>query len=273
MTASTHEETRPSTRRLAGRRFDGLTLGEIAYERGFTFLRHWHSNARLVFTIAGTYEETFGRRRRTCVPSSMVVRPPGEEHEQEYHAETAVAISVDLPPAWSDRLCDRTDVLSRSGEYRGSRFGRIAATLHTELRRPDAAAELAIEAAILEAAVEAARGGPWEGAGPPRWLARARDFVHARYDEPFRVADVAREADVHPTHLARVFRKHVGCSVGEYVRRLRVEHARDLLTTTDRPLVDVAIQAGVADQSHFSKVFKRVAGATPAEFRALHRQR
>jgi AraC family transcriptional regulator len=65
----------------------------------------------------------------------------------------------------------------------------------------------------------------------------------------------------------------LGVSVGDYVRRLRLEWAANELATSELPLADVAIGAGFVDQSHFTRAFKRHTGVTPGRFRALLREK
>ncbi len=78
---------------------------------------------------------------------------------------------------------------------------------------------------------------------------------------------LAAIAGVHRVHVARAFRDHLGCTVGDYVRRLRVRCACELLTATAVPLTDVAMRAGFFDQSHMTRVVKRFLGVTPASLR------
>jgi AraC family transcriptional regulator len=100
-----------------------------------------------------------------------------------------------------------------------------------------------------------------------------RDILHARYTQPPGVVQVADEVGVHPLHLARVFRRTYGCSVGEYVRRLRVEFACRELTRGGRSLAAIALEAGFCDQSQFCHTFKRHVGITPSQFRRQARER
>jgi AraC family transcriptional regulator len=79
---------------------------------------------------------------------------------------------------------------------------------------------------------------------------------------------VASAIGVHPAYLARVFKAHHGVSVGEYGRRLRLAWAASEIARSDTPLATVAIRAGFADQSHFTRLFKRHVGITPARYRA-----
>jgi len=76
------------------------------------------------------------------------------------------------------------------------------------------------------------------------------------------VGDVAREADVHPIHLARVFRQYLGNSPGEYLRKCRMERVQHLLTSSEAPLADLSLQTGPADQSQLTNSFKKFTGMT-----------
>jgi len=101
---------------------------------------------------------------------------------------------------------------------------------------------------------------------PPRWLEQARELLHAHFADTLSLSEVAAAVGVHPAHLARVFRQQYRCSVGDYLRKLRVEFACRQLATSDRPLLEIALAAGFADQSHFSKTFKSLRGMTPSEY-------
>jgi AraC family transcriptional regulator len=77
---------------------------------------------------------------------------------------------------------------------------------------------------------------------------------------------------VHPVYLARSFRERYGVSVGEYVRRLRLDWAAAQLSATETPVATVAAEAGFADQSHFTRAFKRHMGLTPGRYRRVVRR-
>jgi AraC-like DNA-binding protein len=69
-----------------------------------------------------------------------------------------------------------------------------------------------------------------------------------------------------------VFRRNQGCTVGEYVRRLRLDFAVDALVNPHSSLAEVASAAGFADQSHLTRTFRSYFGVTPSEYRRLHRR-
>ena len=83
--------------------------------------------------------------------------------------------------------------------------------------------------------------------------------------------ELARELGVDRSHLARSFRGHFRRTLGEFVRELRVDHVRRALVETNRPLAELALEAGFADQSHCTRVFRRLIGRTPARYRRAAR--
>jgi AraC family transcriptional regulator len=127
---------------------------------------------------------------------------------------------------------------------------------------------LAIEGCIFEILAEASRSKVHAAERKsPRWLERVKEFLHGNFSEPFIYEDVAKVAGVHPVHLARVFREQNSCTIGEYVRRLRVDFALRQLSETENPLSEIAAAAGFADHSHFTRTFKAYIGLTPSEYR------
>lgn len=138
----------------------------------------------------------------------------------------------------------------------------------------DAAAPLAIEGLLLELVASASRMRDQNGsAGRPRWLDDARDRIHVELAARPSLTGLAQSVGVHPVTLARAFRRAFGCTVGEYVRRLRIERATRLLADTDLPLAKIALTEGFSDQSHFSNLFRRHTGLSPFQFRQAVRPR
>ena len=160
--------------------------------------------------------------------------------------------------------------LERLAELRGRGLEWLAWRLAGELHASDTAAPLAAEGLALELLAATSRETRTERRRrrPPAWLEAAEELVRCRLFDAVALSEVAQAVGVHPTHLARVFRAHHGVSVGEYGRRLRLAWAASEISRSDTPLGVIATQAGFADQSHFTRAFKRYVGTTPARYRA-----
>ena len=97
---------------------------------------------------------------------------------------------------------------------------------------------------------------------------RAKAYIEGRLHENISLSDVARECSLSVAQFARAFKRSTGVPPHQYLTGRRVELARRLLLHTDWPLATVAVRCGFADQSHFTKVFRRVIGVSPGSFRA-----
>jgi AraC-like DNA-binding protein len=98
-------------------------------------------------------------------------------------------------------------------------------------------------------------------------LCRARDLIHDCFEGRVTLDDCAAEAGLSPWHLLRSFRGAFGETPQEYLTRLRLERAKQLLTVTDRSITDVCLDVGFSSLGSFSVLFKRHVGRTPREYR------
>jgi AraC family transcriptional regulator len=96
---------------------------------------------------------------------------------------------------------------------------------------------------------------------------RVIEYIHANASGNISLADMAKIAEVTPHHFASLFTKETGLSPHQYVLRVRVERAKIHLKDDGLSIADVSRLVGFRTQEHFTKVFRRVVGVTPSEFR------
>lgn len=97
-------------------------------------------------------------------------------------------------------------------------------------------------------------------------------FITARFAEPIKVADIARAVSLHPNYAMRLFRRHMGMSLIDYLTRQRVAEAQRRLMRRDDPVFSVAMGCGFGSASRFHQAFRHLTGTTPARFRRLATQ-
>ncbi len=102
---------------------------------------------------------------------------------------------------------------------------------------------------------------------PPLVQAAMRQ-VQRHYAEPLTVERIAAALKCHPDYLSRVFKQAAHVGLADYILRVRIDHARNLIGTGKLTLGEIAWQVGFQDQSHFNRVFKRLVGVTPGHFSA-----
>ena len=94
--------------------------------------------------------------------------------------------------------------------------------------------------------------------------------IAQNYMDPITADEIGIAAGLHPNSAMRMFKKTFGTTLGDYLTHHRIFHAKRLLTTTDRKIVDVAFASGFSSISRFNEAFRRACGCTPREYRAAH---
>lgn len=246
-----------------------LLLSELWQPVATKVPRHEHQLAYVSVVLNGHYAETDRAGRAELHPFMAVFNPAGVAHSGEVGPRGARLFSIELRAECLDGL----DVnLPDRPLHDGSSGGLLLPGLRIySLFKAGIRDAVSMESHFLE--LLAALSPCCDSAKyPPPWFLRVTQRLHEEFRSSISVADLAAEAGVHPVHLARVFRAHARKSAGDYLRDLRVRAACDLLRDHDFPLAAVAAECGFADQSHFTRVFKRTVNATPGEFRRMHSQ-
>jgi AraC family transcriptional regulator len=250
--------------------FPASALTSTAYPPRLRLTRHAHVAAFLLFVRDGAFVEHHGGRSEQCERFTCIYRPAYDEHANAFDDDGAVLAAIDLSPAWVARL--------REAGFDGERFcvrspliQQFGDRLDAELTAPDSMSEMVIESLATEVIVFASRYARKSDGCRNAWPERARRMIEEQFAAPLSLAGIAAAVGVHPVHLARRFRSTHGCTVGEYIRRVRVGFARRELVMTDKPIAEIAHSAGFFDQSQLTKTFKRVTGRTPAAYRAGQR--
>jgi AraC family transcriptional regulator len=252
----------------------GLQLTETAYLPNAVLPRHEHESAYFCFVVKGTYEETVAGKTRLRRPATLVTHPAGEVHSERFGTADGVCFNLELGPSWRERTRDWIQKLGQGTVFLDPKIVSLAAKIRGEFGRMDDVSPLAIEGLTLELLAETARGTRLEiGSGKPLWLKQAEDLIRARFREVLTLGDIAACVGRHPVHVARQFRRHYRCTVGDFIRRLRVQHACRRLARSDEPLVMIALDLGFSGQAHFSTLFRRQTGLSPTEYRHAFQSR
>jgi AraC family transcriptional regulator len=248
----------------------GFSLTEAIYAEGVSLPRHCHANSYLTLVLAGSYSEKHSHQEFRWDEGALHLLPAGERHENQFITSTRL-LRIQIEAAAVLRLGDEhARCLSEPREISGPLSSWLAHRMIREFMAQDDIAPLAIEGVLLEILAESARSSDeTHSSSAPAWLRRVRELLQESYLEAPGLAALASIAGVHPVHLSREFHKHYHMTIGEYVRKRRIEYASDLLSNSDVSLAEIAVSCGFSDQSHFCALFKKHSGMTPAKFRNL----
>jgi AraC family transcriptional regulator len=243
----------------------GAHVGEFAIRPHVRVHRHGHEGEVLFLVLEGALAERarIGGTDETELPAGVLrALPAGDRRDLTFGPAGATCLVVELDAALER---DSGVRIRRRLVSRDPSLTCIALRLRGHL---DAgSSSLLFELDLLELLAQVAREGRHGRVlGAPRWLQHVRAHLEDAVAYPD-LDGLASDAGVHPLHLVRAFRDHYGCSMGDVVRRTRLDRAYRRIVDTTEPLVDVAAASGFADQSHMTREIHLAFGAPPARLR------
>jgi AraC family transcriptional regulator len=258
----------PVKSRLVG----GFVFTEYRYREHTILPRHCHEMAYFSLVLSGSYEERGARKQvRQCNTENVLYHAAGEAHSDAFGNCGSKIFSIELEPRWTSRLQEYELQAEESRSLSHRQISWSGWRAYRAFTDSDYRSGLLLEAAAIELLYHL----PWKHAakaewGTPRWLKDVVGILHAEFRQPFSLTAIAERVGAHPVHLARAFRRCHRMTMGQYVRKLRVEHAMNMLAGED-PLSDIAAHSGFSDQSHLGRVFRAATGMTPRQFRQARR--
>jgi AraC family transcriptional regulator len=256
-------------------RFQELEAGpfrvtSVEFEARSRIEPHSHDRPNLGVMLEGSFDLAFGSRSFACEPGTLFLEPAGETHGNRMGCRGAWVLALQPDPA--------TDLEGAVPLIFGAPAGRrhplaryLAHRIVREVEQRDDFSPLAIQSLGFELLALAGRAPGRPAGEPPAWLGRIEDLLCDSGPTRLTLADLAGEAGVHPAHLAREFRRRYGRSLGRFLLERRLEWAARQLAGSDRPISRISLEAGFADQSHFTRRFRSYAGETPRRYRASRR--
>lgn len=93
------------------------------------------------------------------------------------------------------------------------------------------------------------------------------NYILEFYNKDLKLTQLANLYFLNPDYLCRLFRKETGLSFSEYVNRTRIERAKELLELTSKEILDISTEVGFANVTYFNRIFKKITGVSPREYR------
>jgi AraC-like DNA-binding protein len=100
---------------------------------------------------------------------------------------------------------------------------------------------------------------------------KCKNYITEHVYEKLSVLRIAENLNVNSNYLSNLFKKEVGLALTDYIHKEKIEIAKQLAISSDHSLTEIYMRLGFNDQSHFTKVFKKIAGVTPREYRMMYK--
>lgn len=247
------------------KKFRDTALSLFEYDAFLKTPFHAHEWAYFTFMIDGQLNEKCGLRHEDFRKHALVFHHVGDPHDGVSGNSGARVMFIEIGPSRLQLLEDAGGLPDAWFDKHHGEAAWAAYRIFRRFRENDLQDDLVLEGMLLEllGAAIAVKG---EGTRKPPWLKQVLEYLH---DEPAAVTgvtEIAAAVGVHPVHLTRVFRKFFQITIPEYRHRLRILEACRILEKQHQPIAEIAQDLGYADQSHFTRTFRKLVGKTPRRF-------
>jgi AraC family transcriptional regulator len=245
-------------------RADGVIISETVYVEPVYEGWHAHENSHISFILAGGNREQRRGGELEALPGNALYYRSGEQHRNldTRHPSKNINLEISAP------FFSQYGLHAHSFDLLPERNGATTLTLlkiYEECRRSHNSSIASIHSLLLSVFETKAKASCL----PPVWFNTVKQVLHDRWNETVSLTELSQAAGVHPVTISKLFPHYFHCSLGEYLRRLKLEKALLLLRQGNRSLTDIAHYCGFFDQSHFTRTFKQATGFLPKTFQKL----
>lgn len=230
---------------------------------------HYHQNAFFSFIQRGIISEANKKGKYDYGAGTVLFQQAGEPHYNPQLKNQPAALYIEVTPAWAHRQDIDLQRLPGFTEITDPDIKILFHRLNLESKTNDAGITLSAEELLIYIITGYPEKNFNKYTSAPKWVTETKDVLQSGFTEKLTLETLSRQVDVHPVHLCKYFRKFCGCTISEYVRKLRIERSLCILQKNDSSLTNIAYDCGFSDQSHFIRNFKQIVGTTPLHYKKM----
>lgn len=241
---------------------DGLLAGITAYspehcDPGF----HCHENPHLILLLNGGNVYNTRRQSSEKTAGDMLFYHSGEVHQTLPGTAFSRCINLEVEHDFLKRHHMTEEMLQRvAGCGPDGKF--MLLKIYRELQADDALGPVSLQALFLGMSGKLRK----EPGRYPPWLTQLLALLNDEWDGVPTLEALSAKLGVHPVTISKYFTRFMGCTLGEYLRKAKIEKSLPLIRSGHYSLTEVAVACGFADQSHFIRNFKAHTGWLPKAF-------
>ncbi|WP_152269035.1 helix-turn-helix transcriptional regulator [Agriterribacter humi] len=244
---------------------EGFRIGRVSYQAdGSCDDMHCHENPHISFVLTGGNVEKRKHIEFERLPGKVTFYHSGEAHQNIHKAGDSRHINIEICTSYlGNNLLDAEKINKACQAEPDIKF--LILKMYKELLIDDDYSGTSIRLLMLEML----SASKHLSSTRPVWINKVQQVLNDRWNEAPTLRDLSAAAGVHPITISKHFRKYFNCTLGEYMRKLRINNSIALVQSTGTSLTDVAYECGFADQSHFTRTFKQMTSFLPKQYQRL----
>lgn len=280
-----------------------ISSGNLVNEDRFIHPKRTLDSFVFILVQEGTLHITQGETSFDVSPNEFIVLFPGILHYGTCPTEGHISyywthFSITDP---NPRICSENNLRSRedllpknpaafdapaSEYFLLPEYGRLSSEKRSTLLfvqlldisrrenfRPSWRSNYALSTLLMEVAHDARTASRLSKGAVPVRILEAAEWIRTHYEQPISASALAERFGYHPAYLSALFKKYTGYPVLSYINHTRINASKNLLGASMIPIAQVAESCGFTDEKHFMKLFKRLEGLTPTQYRKAFYQK
>ncbi|MBV7531698.1 helix-turn-helix domain-containing protein [Chitinophaga sp. sic0106] len=243
--------------------FDGIIASENFYEGGTISDWHFHENPHFSHILQGGSKEIRGKSPEQQLPGSSLYYYPGIAHQNMNYQSGTRIFNLEFTPAFLTKyninIPEESWMFSSNIQWNSHLLVSIMAE---HFRSDTSSSLLSVHQLCINLLSSASRPEEIN----PAWTRQVKEAMYDNWNRPLSLTDLAAQVALHPVTISRYFPRYFGCTLGEYLRKIKIEKSLSMIREGKQSLTEIAYDCGFADQAHFIKTCKRLTGITPKQY-------
>jgi len=245
-------------------RHAGVIVSQTQYHAPVYQGWHCHEHHHLSLLIKGGNREQRSRRDVEAGAGSLLFYHSGERHKNSQTQHPSANINIEIPDTFLAKHELQWPVPEKFPEQ-PTRIKYALLKIYRECMMADTLTDTTVSSLLLSVFTVP----PVRKKEMPPWLQQLKTLLHDRWNETLSLQEMSVILGVHPVTISKYFPLYFHCSLGEYIRKIKIDKAMPLIQASGQPLTAIAYTCGFFDQSHFIRTFKQVTGFLPRQFQQL----
>jgi AraC family transcriptional regulator len=244
----------------------GFTVGCTRYTKeSFANPMHYHENPHISFFLTGGHVEKREHTSLERLPGDIMFCNGGEPHQFITKIFPSKNINLELDNDFlREYSISEGQIQDEVSKNLDAKF--LMLKIYKELLINDKFSETSIQMLLLSLIGNSIKQTQ---ENKPKWVLTVSRILNDKWNEPITLEDLSNITQIHRVTISKYFTKYFACTLGEYMRKLRINKSIELIRRHSISLTEIAFECGFADQSHFIRSFKEMTGWLPKKFQQL----
>lgn len=245
---------------------EGILLSQTIYKKDTISDWHFHEHPYFALILNGGSTEVRKTTKLECLPGHAYFYNWEDVHRNKDYQEGSRNFNIEFDKSWLRGFNLDVQMIRGITLLTNPDQQLLLTKLYKEYTLVNGSSSLSIQALAFE--LISLIGSPKLPVKSPPWVLQIKEILNDRWSENISLQELSNVLGIHPVNISRYFPKYVGCTFGEYIRKIRIARSLPLLRSSPLSLTDISYECGFADQSHYCRTFKQLTNFSPRKFRS-----